>query len=119
MSAGESDDEIAAGEELQLVRSAQLDWIHALAERLAEAGIPRQVNALGERRATDSTWGLYVRPADLARALSVDRDVMLELMPDIPADFDPSTLDTSRCPACFEPLSEGIGECPACGLALL
>jgi hypothetical protein len=112
-------DEITPGEELHLVRSAQLDWIHALAERLAELGIPRQVNPIDQRRATDSTWGLYVRPSDLARAQVVDREVMLELMPDIPEDFDPSTLDTSRCPACDEPVGEGVGECPGCGLALL
>ena len=123
MSDGDGDaervDEIAPGEELLLVRSAQLDWIHALAERLAELGIPRQVNPIDQRRATDSNWGLYVRPADHARALVVDREVMLELMPDIPEDFDPTALDTSQCPACGEPVGEGIGECPGCGLALL
>jgi hypothetical protein len=113
------DDEAVPGEELHLVRSAPLDWIHALAERLEEAGIPLQVNPLGERRATDSTWGLYVREADLERALEVDRVVMRELMPDVPEDFDPSRLDTSQCPACAEPVSEGSSECPGCGLALL
>lgn len=113
------DDEIARGEELHLVRSAPLDWIHALAERLAEAGIPRQVNPLSERRATDSTWGLYVREGDLGRARALDREVMREVMPDVPEDFDPATLDTSQCPACFEPVGEGVGECPGCGLALL
>lgn len=120
---GESDgaavDEIAPGEEIHLVRSAQLDWIHALAERLAELGIPRQVNPIDQRRATDSTWGLYVRPSDLPRAQAVDREVMLELMPDLPEDFDPSALDTSQCPACGEPVGEGSSECPGCGLALL
>jgi len=115
----ESDDGIPPGEQLQLVRSAQLDWIHALAERLAELGIPRQVNPIDERRATDSTWGLYVRPTDHARALVVDREVMIELMPDIPEDFDPSALDTSQCPACGEPVAEGSSECAGCGLALL
>jgi len=114
-----SGDGLVAGEELQLVRSAQLDWIHALAERLTEAGIPRQVNPLTERRATDSTWGLYVRPADLARAKEIDREVMLEVMPDIPEDFDPSTHDTGQCPACGEPTPEGASECASCGLALL
>jgi hypothetical protein len=112
-------DEIAPGEEIHLVRSAQLDWIHALAERLAELGIPRQVNPIDQRRATDSTWGLYVRLPDLPRAQAVDREVMLELMPDLPEDFDPSALDTSQCPACGEPVSEGLAECPGCGLALL
>jgi hypothetical protein len=119
MSDGESDDGIAPGEELHLVRSAQLDWIHALAERLTEAGIPRQVNPLSERRATDSLWGLYVRLADLERARALDREVMREVMPDVPDDFDPVTLDTSQCPACGEPVSDGSSECPGCGLALL
>ena len=118
-SPGAAIEEIAPGEEIHLVRSAQLDWIHALAERLAELGILRQVNPIDQRRATDSTWGLYVRFVDLERAKLVDREVMLELMPDIPEDFDPSTLDTSRCPACDEPVGEGVGECPGCGLALL
>ena len=112
-------EEIAPGQEVVLVRSAQLDWIHALAERLAELGIPRHVNPIDQRRATDSTWGLYVRPADLARAQVVDRDVMLELMPDVPEDFDPTTHDTSQCPACGEPVVEGATECAECGLALL
>ena len=119
MSDDGSDDGLVAGEELQLVRSAQLDWIHALAERLAELGIPRQVNPIDQRRATDSTWGLYVRFVDLERAKLVDREVMLELMPDIPEDFDPSTHDTGQCPACGEPAPEGASECASCGLALL
>jgi hypothetical protein len=117
-----SDDEIQAiapGEELQLLRSAQLPWIHSLAERLDESGIPREVKPMDERRASDSTWAVYVREADLARAREVDRDVMREVMPDLPEDFDPSTLDTSRCPACSEPVLEGMAECPECGLALL
>ena len=112
-------EELLPGEELQLVRSAQLDWIHALAERLAEAGIPRQVNPLSERRATDSTWGLYVRAVDLERARSLDREVMREFLPDVPEDFDPTTHDTSQCPACGDPVAEGASECPGCGLALL
>ncbi len=112
-------DEITPGEQLHLVRSAQLDWIHALAERLSESGIPRQVNPIDARRASDSTWGLYVRERDLERALLVDRAVMKELMPDLPEDFDPSALDTSRCPACSEPVLEGMDECPECGLALM
>ncbi len=101
------------------MRSAQLDWIHALAERLTEAGIPRHVNPLGERRATDSTWGLYVRQRDLSRARELDREVMRAVMPDVPEDFDPEALDTNRCPACGDPVTEGVGECPGCGLALL
>ncbi len=112
-------EEIAAGEEVVLVRSAQLDWIHTLAERLAERGIPRHVNPIDQRRATDSTWGLYVRVADHARAQVVDREVMLELMPDVPDDFDPSTHDASQCPACGEAVVEGASECAECGLALL
>lgn len=119
-----SDDEaeptgITPGEELQLLRSAQLDWVHALAERLAESGVPCQVNPMDQRRATDSTWAVYVREPDLARARELDREVMREVMPDLPEDFDPSALDTSRCPACSEPVLEGMPECPECGLALL
>jgi hypothetical protein len=117
-----SDDEqdrIAPGEELHLLRSAQLPWIHTLAERLGESGVRCQVNPLDERRASDSTWAVYVRETDLARAQEVDREVMREVMPDLPEDFDPTAHDTSRCPACSEPILEGMTECPECGLALL
>lgn len=114
-----SEGEIEPGEALHMVRSAQLDWIHALAERLGAAGIPHQVSPLGERRATDSTWGLYVRERDLPRSLELDREVIREIVPDVPEDFDPAALDTSHCPACAEPVSEGASECPGCGLALL
>jgi len=113
------DDAIRPGEELQLLRSAQLDWSHLLAERLQEAEIPHEVKPVGERRATDSQWAVYVRSADLERAREVDREVLREVMPDVPEDFDPSALDTSQCPACGEPVTEGLAECPECGLALL
>jgi hypothetical protein len=115
----EGDDGIAPGEELQLLRSAELDWTHLLAERLEEAEIPHQVKPVGERRATNSQWALYVRAADLERAMAVDREVMHEVMPDIPENFDPSATDTSQCPACGESVTEGATECAECGLALL
>jgi len=115
----DGDDELVPGEALHLVRSAQLDWVHTLAERLTEAGIPRQVSPIDERRATDSNWGVYVREADLERARSLDREVMRAVMPDVPEDFDPTALNTSECPACGEPVSDAIRECAGCGLALL
>ena len=82
-------------------------------------GDSRSDGPIDQRRATDSTWGLYVRPADHARALVIDREVMLELMPDVPEDFDPNAMDTSQCPACGDPVAEGASECAGCGLALL
>jgi hypothetical protein len=113
------EDAIVPGEELQLLRSAELSWTHLLAERLQEAEIPHEVKPVGERRATDSQWAVYVREVDLERAREVDREVLQEVMPDVPEDFDPSTHDTSQCPACGEPVGEGASECAGCGLALL
>ena len=46
-------------------------------------------------------------------------EVIREVMPDVPEDFDPSAHDTGQCPACGEPVTEGATECPECGLALL
>ena len=74
---------------------------------------------VGERRATDSQWAVYVRAADIERAREIDREVIREVMPDVPEDFDPSAHDTGQCPACGEPVTEGATECPECGLALL
>ncbi len=113
------DDAPGAEGELALLRSAALDWVHALAERLGEAEIPCEVLSVDQTRSRDGTWAVYVRPADLARAREVDAAVLREVVPDIPEGFDPARLDTERCPACEEPVLEGATECAACGLALL
>lgn len=105
--------------ELLLLRSATFDWTNALAARLEAEGVPHRVTSLGERRATDGLWAVYVPLAELEVAREIDREVMLELFPDLPEDFDPASLDTSRCPACQEPALEGATTCASCGLAFV
>jgi hypothetical protein len=105
--------------ELHLLRSATFDWAHALARRLDEEGVPHRVSPVGERRATDSPWAVYVPFTELEVAREIDREVMLELFPDLPDDFDPAALDTSQCPACGESAPEGAAICPSCGLAFV
>jgi hypothetical protein len=107
------------GEELALLRSANLDWVHALVERLEQAEIPCHVASVGEKCARNGSWAVYVRPADVARALEVDAAVLREVVPDLPEGFDPVNVDTGRCPACQEPVLESASECASCGLALL
>jgi len=105
--------------ELQLLRSATFDWANALAARLEEEGVPHRVTSVGERRATDGLWAVYVPFTEMEVAREIDREVMLELFPDLPDDFDPAALDTSRCPACQEPVLEGATACAECGLAFV
>jgi hypothetical protein len=107
------------GESFALLRGATFEWAHALSERLAAAEIECRVESTSEVRSRDGGWAVYVRPEDLERAREIDRDVLRQVMPDLPEDFDPSALDTSRCPACGEPVAEGAAECAGCGLALL
>ncbi|HKC50355.1 MAG TPA: zinc ribbon domain-containing protein [Myxococcota bacterium] len=105
--------------EFQLLRSATFEWTHALSARLEEEGVPHRVTPVGERRATDVQWAVYVPFTELELAREIDREVMLELFPDLPQDFDPAALDTSRCPACQEPVVEGAAICASCGLAFV
>jgi hypothetical protein len=105
--------------ELQLLRTAPFEWVNALAQVLEEEGIPHRVLSATEKRATNELWAVYVPFTELARAREIDRDVMLDLFPDLPDDFDPAALDTSRCPACGEPTAEGATSCVSCGLAFV
>ena len=76
--------------------------------------------ALAQEATTISAGGAALdESAETPRALELDREVMREIMPDVPDDFDPATPDTSHCPACAAPVTEGAIECPGCGLALL
>src|SRR5262249_26032584 len=105
------------GEQFQLLRSAQFDWAQTLAMALEDEGIEFRVMPGDEnKKPKEPQCAVYVLPADLERARAIDRDVMLELFPDLPDDFDPGQLDTSRCPACQESVPEGAASCPECGL---
>jgi hypothetical protein len=105
--------------ELQLLRTAPFEWVTALAEALEIEGIEHRVTSAGQVRATNELWAVYVPFTEMERAREVDRDVMLDLFPDLPEDFDPAALDTSQCPACGEPAAEGATSCASCGLAFV
>ena len=105
--------------ELLLLRSATFDWVNALATRLDEEGVPHRVAAIGERRSTDGVWGVFVPKEELEFAQEIDREVMLELFPDLPENFEGQSTDAGHCPACQEPVTEGASSCASCGLALL
>jgi hypothetical protein len=105
--------------QLQLLRSAQFGWAQTLAAALEDEGIVFRVVAVEETRTKEPQCAVYVSPGDLERAREIDREIMLELFPDLPDDFDPARLDTSRCPACQEPVVEGAATCASCGLALI
>ena len=105
--------------QLHLLRTAPFEWVTKLAEALEIEGIEHSVVAAGERRATNELWAVYVPFTEMERAREVDRYVMLELFPDLPDDFDPAALDSSRCPACGEPAAEGATSCASCGLAFV
>ena len=98
---------------------AQFDWAQTLALALEDEGIPYRVIAVEDSAPRTPQCAVYVAPGELERAREIDREVMLELFPDLPDDFDPARLDTSRCPACQEPVLEGAASCPSCGLALI
>jgi hypothetical protein len=105
--------------QLHLLRSATFDWTNRLAEKLEEEGVPHRVLPVGEKRSTDGMWAVYVPQEEMELAREIDREVMLELFPDLPDDYDPAALDTSRCPACQEPVVEGATTCAECGLAIV
>ena len=108
------------GEQLALLRSAQFDWAQTLSLALEDEGIEFRVVPVDEQKRTaEPQCAVYVTPADMERAREIDREIMLELFPDLPDDFDPARLDTSRCPACQEAVPEGAAACPSCGLALI
>jgi len=106
-------------EQLQLLRSAEFDWAQTLAIALEDEGIVFRVVPVEETRTKVPQCAVYVAAGDLERAREIDREIMLELFPDLPDDFDPTRLDTGRCPACQEPVVEGAASCASCGLALI
>jgi hypothetical protein len=105
--------------ELQLLRTASFDWTNTLAARLEEEGVPHRVTPVGEKRSTDGMWAVFVPFTELELAREIDREVLLELFPDLPDDFDPAATDLSTCPACQTPAAEGATSCAECGLAFV
>ncbi len=114
--------------ELALVRADELGLIEALASRLVERGIRSLVHtsptpdaAAHEESLAANELGryrhfLFVRREDLGAAVEVDREVLLEEVPELAAAGDFTQPDLFTCPSCGSRWPEGTPECPGCGL---
>ena len=113
--------ELPASDALVQVRVENPVWIRALAERLAEEGIPSRVELLESDARTARRHGapcaLRVRPEDAERARQVDAALLRAQLPDLPEDASPEWREAEGCPACGTPLAPEAVECPECGLA--
>jgi RNA polymerase subunit RPABC4/transcription elongation factor Spt4 len=106
------DDDISS---LQKLRTADVNWIHHLQDKLAEAGIPHCIEQSVPRR---MLFSVYVRPEGLPRAKDIDEKVFAEEVPDGEAMTDVEDLDFSSCPGCGNRLGENDLKCSGCGLDL-
>ncbi|MGA2517123.1 MAG: zinc ribbon domain-containing protein [Thermodesulfobacteriota bacterium] len=106
------DDDISS---LKGLRTADVDWIHHLQDKLAEAGIPHCIEQSAPRR---MLFSVYVRPEDLSRAKDIDEKVFAEEVPDGEGMPDAEDLDFSSCPGCGNRLEENDLKCGSCGLDL-
>jgi RNA polymerase subunit RPABC4/transcription elongation factor Spt4 len=106
------DDDISS---LQKLRTADVNWIHHLQHKLAEAGIPHCIEQSAPRR---MLFSVYVRPEDLPRAKDIDEKVFAEEVPDSEGMRQAEDLDFSSCPACGNRLGENDLKCSSCGLDL-
>ena len=106
------DDDISSLKEL---RRADVDWIHHLQDKLAEAGIPHCIEQSAPRR---MLFSVYVRPEDLPRAKEIDEKVFAVEVPDSEGMPHAEDLDFSSCPGCGNRLGENDLKCSSCGLDL-
>jgi hypothetical protein len=117
--------ELPPAAQLVLVRSSSLAIAQGLSERLSEAGITHRIQVVPDAPGGDDErprpaampYGVYVREADAAEALAVDREYLRSQLPDLPADAEAGA--EGGCPACGAPVAADAAECPDCGLALL
>ncbi len=100
---------------LEGLRTADLDWIHHLQDKLAEAGIPHRIELSVPLR---KLFSVYVRPEDHPRAREIDASVFGEEVPDAEGMPSIEELDFWSCPACGNRLGEKDLECSSCGLVL-
>ena len=100
---------------LEILRAADLDWIHHLQDKLAEADIPHHVELLDPRR---TLFSVYVRPEDHARAKEIDAKVFAVEVPEAEGMPRVEELDFWSCPGCGHPLGEKDLKCRSCGLVL-
>jgi RNA polymerase subunit RPABC4/transcription elongation factor Spt4 len=106
------DDELSSLKEL---RTAGVDWIHHLQDKLAEAAIPHRIEQSHPPR---MVFSVYVRPEDLPRAKDIDDKVFAAEVPDSEGMPHVEDLDFSSCPACGNRLGEKDLKCSSCGLVL-
>ena len=106
------DDELSSLKEL---RTAGVDWIHHLQDKLAEAGIPHRIEQSHPPR---MLFSIYVRPEDLPRAKDSDEKVFALEVPDSEGMPHLEDLDFSSCPGCGNRLGENDLTCSSCGLDL-
>ena len=111
------------------MRRADLEWIELLASRLAEAGVPSLVSTFptpeasahegsldSPERATGQHY-LFVRYSDGSTARKVDRQVLLERVPEMDGVPDAARCDLDTCPLCGARWPRDVAECPSCALA--
>jgi RNA polymerase subunit RPABC4/transcription elongation factor Spt4 len=105
-------DDLSSLEEL---RAADLDWIHHLQDKLAEAGIPHRIELSNPR---NNFFSVFVRPEDLDRAKDIDEKVFAAEVPDGEGMPPVEELDFWSCPGCGNRLGEKELTCSNCGLVL-
>src|SRR5512135_3141376 len=80
---------------LKELRTAGVDWIHHLQDKLAEAGIPHRIE---QSDPPSMSFSVYVRPQDLPRAKDIDEKVFAVEVPDSDGMPHVEDLDFSSCP---------------------
>jgi len=106
------DDDLSSLKEL---RTAGVDWIHHLQDKLAEAGIPHRIEQSHPPR---MLFSVYVRPKDLPAAKDIDEKVFATEVPDSEGIPHLEDLDFSSCPGCGNRLGDNDLKCSNCGLDL-
>ena len=106
------DDDLSSLKEL---RTAGVDWIHHLQDKLAEAGTPHRIQQSHPPR---MLFSVYVRAEDLSRAKDIDKKVFAVEVPDSEGMPPVEDLDFSSCPGCGNRLGENDLKCSSCGLDL-
>jgi RNA polymerase subunit RPABC4/transcription elongation factor Spt4 len=106
------DDDLSS---LEKLRTADIDWIHHLQDKLAEAGIPHCIEQSDPPR---MSFSVYVRPEDLPRAKDIDEKLFAVEVPGSEGMPHAEDLDFWSCPGCGNRLGEKDLKCSSCGLVL-
>jgi hypothetical protein len=120
--------ELPPAAELACLRTGPLSFIQGLSAQLAQAGLSHRIEVSPEEPSQDESkgialrrpgtlpYGIYVRHADVAAGLEIDRDYMRQMIPDLAHAPEPA--GDEACPACGTPLVPDAAECSDCGLSL-